>query len=97
MTEEARTVSFSVLLDMTPTYNELRKVEAIVFKVMNLLKKFGLGESVDTVIAGVQKMVMAVRMLQMTVRAFMVAAGPIGWIYAGVTAIATVATLVDMG
>lgn len=88
---------FSLALDIAPSYTELRKIEAIVMKVGQIIKKMGFGETVDQVIDGINKINMGVRLLQVTVHAFEIAAGPIGWIYAGVTLVSTVMTLTDMG
>jgi hypothetical protein len=88
---------FSLALDIAPSYSELRKIEAIVMKVGQIIKKMGFGETVDQVIDGINKINMGVRLLQVTVHAFEIAIGPIGWIYAGVTLVSTVMTLSDMG
>lgn len=88
---------FSLALDIAPSYSELRKIEAIVMKVGQIIKRMGFGETVDQVIDGINKINMGVRLLQVTVHAFEIATGPIGWIYAGVTLVSTVMTLSDMG
>jgi hypothetical protein len=86
---------------MDISYGELRKIEAIVFRIMGLIERLGLGKDINTIINNIQRIVMMIRMLQVTIHAFEVASGPIGWVYAGVTAVGTavmaVTTLQEMG
>jgi uncharacterized protein YaaW (UPF0174 family) len=94
MSEE--TVTFNLEINLEPTYSEIRKFEAVLMRSLTLLNRFtGGNATVQQTIQIIERLITTVRMLQVAIRAFEVAAGPLGWAYFGVTALSTGVYLLD--
>jgi len=83
---EEHTVSFSLELNTEMTYSELRKLETVLYRTLGFMQKMGLPPEVDGAIQAIQRLIMNIRLLQITIHAFEMATGPIGWAYFGITA-----------
>lgn len=87
---EQETITFNLELDVSQSYDSLRKIETVLYRTISLtrriLKQFGLEESatIDQVIYKGQKVVMTIRLMHTAMTALMAASGPLGWALAGI-------------
>lgn len=78
-------ITLSVNTEMT--YNELRKVEMSILRILSYIRRFSGNEQIDKAIQKVMQLISAIRMAQIAIRALEIAEGPIGWIYAITTTV----------
>lgn len=67
------------------TYSELRKIEIVMIRILSYVRRFCGNEELGKMLEYIEKAIMSLRMLQVTMRAIEMAEGPIGWAYAGVS------------
>lgn len=79
-------VSFSLEINVEPTYENIRKLQTILYRTMGLLRRFGLPEEIDAQIMKIQRLIILLNQLRLTMIAVHTAAGPIGWALAGLGA-----------
>lgn len=94
---EKTEIEYSLLINAENAYGEIRKMEIICFRLLGMVQRFSGGDpNLQNMIAIIQKTIMWVRHLQMTIHAFEVASGPLGWVYAAVMAGSFAMTTGDM-
>lgn len=71
---------------LSMSYHELREVETILQRTLTLLAMATGNKDVAKAIEVFQKAITTIRALQLTIHAFQVASGPLGWILAGTSA-----------
>jgi len=101
MSEE--TVTFNLELDVSQSYDSVRKLETVVYRSIGLirkvLKQFGLDEetaTIDQVIYKGQKVIMTIRLMHTAMIALMGASGPLGWAMAGIGLATATLSFTDM-
>lgn len=89
MAVEDHVVSFSLEVNIEKAYEDLRRVQTVLYRTMGLLQRMGLPEDVDRAIWQLRTMIriankarLALAALQM---ARMAAGDPIAWAMAGVS------------
>jgi hypothetical protein len=80
-------IEYLLTVNSEMTYNELRKLEMSLIRILSLVKRFCGDENVAKAIGLVEKLIMIIRMCQIAIHALEAAAGPIGWLYAITTAV----------
>ena len=86
-------VSFSLQVNIEDAYEEIRRLQTVLYRIMGLLRRMGLPEEIDEAIAKIQRLITILNTLRLTIAALHAAAGPIGWLLAGVSMITTGATI----
>jgi multidrug transporter EmrE-like cation transporter len=90
-------VNYLLSINIEPSYTNLRKLEVILFRNLNYLKRLtGGSEDVNKAIEGIQRLIMILRTAMITLKAFEAAAGPVGWAYAITTGVGLVLTSGDL-
>ena len=88
MSEQAE-IQYSLTVNTELTYNELRKLETVVMRVLNYVERLSGGNpSLQKLINTIQSTIVAIRSLQIALRSLEMASGPIGWAYAATGIIA---------
>ena len=80
---------------MEQVNHDLRRLEFILYRSMALLRRFSGDENVNTAILRIQRLIMTIRLLHTTINLLNVAAGPMGWAIAGLSAVATAVSIGD--
>lgn len=76
-------VSFSLEVNVEKAYENIRKLQTVLYRTLGLLRRFGLPEEIDAQIMKIQRLIMLLNELRLTMIAVHTAAGPIGWALAG--------------
>lgn len=93
---ERTEIEYSLLINAEGAYGDIRKIEIIMMRCMSIVQRFtGGNPDLANAIAMMQKTIMWIRHLQMVIHAFEAATGPLGWIYAAVTAVSFALTTTD--
>lgn len=87
MSTETTEIQYLLTVNCEMTYNELRKLEMSLIRILSYVKRFCGDENVAKAIGTVEKLIMTIRMCQIAIRALEAAEGPIGWLYAITTAV----------
>lgn len=95
MSVEDHTVSFSLEVNVEAAYEDLRRLETILYRSLALMRRFGLPEEVDDAIFKIQRLIAMINMLRLTIAAFQATMGPIGWALAFVGAAGTALTVAE--
>lgn len=100
---DQETVTFNLELDVSQSYDSVRKLETVLYRgiglVRKILKQFGLDEesaTIDQIIFKGQKVIMTIRLMTTAVTAFYAASGPLGWALAGIGVATSVVSFTDM-
>jgi len=78
------TITFNLELNAAQLQTEVRKLELLLFRSLDLLSRLGLPEEIDAAITKIQRLVMTIRLLHSAIIAIQAASGPIGWALAGI-------------
>ena len=82
-------IQYSLTVNTEMTYNEVRKLEIVLVRVLSYIEKLTGGDpTLAKLINTIQSIIVTIRTLQMAIRALEMASGPIGWAYAGTSLIA---------
>jgi len=73
------TVSFSLEVNIQEAYEDIRRVETILFRTLNLVQRLSGDEKLDAFVSKLQRLIMIVNQARLTIAAFQIVAGPIGW------------------
>ena len=73
----------------------LQKASAVAYGVMGIMKQLGLPPPFDEATLKIQRMIMLLNQLRITIHLVEIAAGPVGWALAGISIVGTAATLPD--
>lgn len=79
MSVDDETVSFSLEINVKPTYEDIRKVQTVVYRYISLMRRLGLPENVDDAIEKMQRLIMISNQLRLSFIALQAASGPVGW------------------
>jgi len=76
---EQHNVSFNLEIDVSRTYDDLRKLETLLYRCTSLSRRLGLPEDINAAILRIQHMIMVIRLLHTAMVALEAASGPLGW------------------
>ncbi len=83
---EDNTIQYVLQVETENSYTTIRKLEVTFMRLLTIVEKFSGGDpNIRNMINILQKSIMWVKQLQMTIHAFELAVGPIGWLYAAVS------------
>jgi len=89
MSVEDHTVSFSLEVNVEKAYENVRKLQTILYRTLGLIRRMGLSEELDAQIAQIQRVIAIVNSLRLTYAALqaarMAAGDPVAWAMAGVS------------
>lgn len=96
MSIEDHTVSYSLEINVGPAYEDARRIQTIVFRLLNQMERGGLlPEQRAKTFRDLQRALMILNQIRLLIGLAQVAAGPIGWAMLGVSVIGTMATAGD--
>lgn len=76
---EDHIVSFSLEVNVEQAYEDLRRVQTILYRTISILRRMGLPEDVNQAIATIQRLIALVNQARLAIIALQTASGPIGW------------------
>lgn len=88
-----QTVDYVLTVNTEMSYGELRKLEMSLMRIMYLVERFSGNQDLNKMLKYIQEAIVAMRSLQIAMRAVEMAEGPIGWLYAGVSIVAAATTI----
>ena len=71
-------VSFSLEVNVETAYENIRKIETVVYRLFGLFRRLGLPEKIDDAIMKVQRLIAVLNSLRLTIIALQAASGPLG-------------------
>lgn len=89
-------VSFSMEINVEPTMVEIRRLEALLYRSLSLMRRFGLPDEISAAIIKVQGLIRMLNTLRLTMAMLSLQAGPVGWALAAVGFASGVLTAGDM-
>ena len=95
MSSEDHVVSFSLEVNVEKAYKNVRKLMTVVTRTFGLLRRLGLPPGIDAMMNKIQRFIVVVNTLRLTMAAAKAEAGPIGWALLAVSAGTTAVTLTD--
>jgi hypothetical protein len=82
-------MQYNLTINTEMSYNNLRKLETVLMRVFSYVERFTGGDpNIAKLINTIQAAIVALRTLQMAMRAVQAASGPIGWAYAATSMLA---------
>lgn len=84
---EEHTIDYVLTINTELAYADIRKLEITLIRLGNILRRITGSEEFDQILANIQRIIMIIRTAETAIRAFQMASGPIGWLYAGVGAV----------
>ena len=97
MSTEDTTVSFSLEVNVEKAYEDIRKLEMLLYRIIGLFRRLGMPEDVEQAIIKVQKAIAILNMYRLTVAAAQAAAGPIGWALLGISVAQAMVSTAELG
>lgn len=97
MSIEDHQVSFSLELNVAKAYENVRRLETIIYRTMGLMRQLGLPENIDQAISKVQSAIAVLNQYRLTVAAAQAASGPYGWALLGISVGTTIASTAALG
>ena len=79
MSERIDDVSFSLEINIEKAYVEIRRVQTLLFRTLNLVQRLSGDEKLDAFVSKLQRLISILNTTRLTIMAFQIAAGPIGW------------------
>jgi hypothetical protein len=89
-------VTFNLEIDVSRTYDDVRKLETLLYRSFSLLNRLGLPANIDQAIMKVQRLAMTIRLLHTSMLALEAASGPLGWALAIVGGISAAVSVGDL-
>lgn len=96
MSVEDHTVSFSLEVNIDKAYENIRKVQTVLYRTLGLLRRMGLGEDVSAAISEVQRFITVLNLARLTIAALQTATGPIGYAMFGISLATTGLSIGEM-
>jgi len=78
-TRDIDTVSFSLEVNIEKAYEDIRRVQTLLFRILNIVQRMSGDEKLDAFISKLQRLIMILNQARLTIIAFQIASGPIGW------------------
>jgi len=79
MSKSIDDVSFSLEINIEKAYVEIRRFQALLFRTLNLVQRMSGDEKLDAFVSKLQRLISILNQARLTIMAFQIAAGPIGW------------------
>jgi len=95
MAVQDETVSFSLEVNVEKAYEEIRKLQTVLYRTLSLMSRLGMPEDVEKGIALAQRLIATINALRLAIIALQTASGPIGWALALVGLAGAGASYVD--
>lgn len=95
MSTEDHIVSFSLEVNVEKAYQDLRRVQTVLYRTLDLVKRLSGDENIDQAITKIQRMIAIINQLRLTIIALEAASGPIGWLLAGIGAASFLVTTAE--
>jgi len=89
MSVEDYPVSFSLEVNVEKAYEDIRKLETVLYRALGMLRQMGAGPDLDRMITQIQRAIAMINQLRLTIIALQAASGPIGWALAGIGVVST--------
>jgi len=89
------TIDFLLSINTEPTYREITKVETSIYRILEGVKRATGSEDLASYVNYTQKVINMTRSALWAIHALEIASGPIGWLYAGTTILATGMLMAD--
>jgi hypothetical protein len=96
MSSEDHVVSFSLEVNVEKAYEDIRRVQALLYRMLALIRRMGLPEDVEKAITRIQRLIAILNTLRLTLLALEAASGPIGWALFGVGMLGTIVSVGDL-
>lgn len=96
MSVEDHQVSFSLEINVEQAYQDIRRVQTLLYRTLGLLRRMGLSEEIDEAIAQIQRLIAILNSARLAIAALEAASGPIGWALAAVQVGTTLFSVADM-
>lgn len=72
-------VSFSLEVNIQKGYEDIRRVQTLLFRTLDIIQRMSGSPELDVIIAKTQRLIAILNQARLTLLAFQTAAGPIGW------------------
>lgn len=95
MSVEDHVVSFSYEVNIEKAYEDVRRLQTLLYRTLALVRRLGLPEDIEQGIIRIQNMISWLNTLRLTLAALEAASGPLGWAMFGVTLATTAVTTGD--
>jgi len=86
------TVSFSLEVNVAPAYEEIRRLQTVLYRTLGLIRRISGDDDLNTLIDYTMRAITMMNTLRLVVAAFYAASGPIGWAMFGVAAATSLIT-----
>ena len=73
------TVSFSLEINVEKAYENIRKLETVLYRSMGLLQQLTGSPEIDRALAQIQSVIVALNQLRLVIAQLQAVSGPIGW------------------
>ncbi len=93
---EEETVTFNLELNVEQCIDNIRQIEALLYRTMGLLHRLNLPDDIEQGIARLQRLIMTIRLTHTALIALEAASGPLGWALAGVGIVSAAWTAYDV-
>ncbi len=95
MSKRIDDVSFSLEVNIKEAYVEVRRLTTLVFRMLDVAQRMSGSPELDVFIAKAQRLISILNQARLTIMAFQIAAGPIGWGLAIVGLVGTTLTIAE--
>lgn len=72
-------VSFSLEVNVEEAYTELRKLQTVLYRSLDIARKLGLPDDISEMASKIQRLIAITNQLRLALIALSVASGPLGW------------------
>lgn len=86
------TVSFSLEVNVEKAYEDIRRVQTVLYRTIGLIKQMSGDENMDNLINKAQAGIATLNQLRLTIIALQAASGPVGWALALIGLMGTMGT-----
>jgi len=95
MSKRIADVSFSLEINIEKAYVEIRRAYTLLFRTLDIAQRMSGSPELDVFITKVQRLISILNQARLTIMAFQIAAGPIGWGLAIVGLVGTALTIAE--
>ena len=95
MSERIDDVSFSLEINIEKAYVEVRRLQTLLYRTLDIAQRMSGSPELDALITKTQRLISILNQARLTIAAFQIAAGPIGWGLAIVGLVGTALTIAE--
>lgn len=96
MAMAGQTYDIEVNVDIRKATEELKKYSVVLYGILGILSRMGLGEEFTEIMRKIQQMIATINMLRASLILLQTASGPVGWAMAVVSVAGTILTLSEV-